>query len=87
MFKTQRIIKAFLVIIFGMGILMAVAVEQAIQSPSEQADPIILQAATHIIEEHFKTKVELSSAVVLSEEERRNVIMRLIINKSSSWNS
>lgn len=44
----------------------------------------ILQKATQILSDHFKEKIAIKTVEFLSEPERRNVVLRLILNSSES---
>lgn len=51
-----------------------------ISNYSRTTDSALLQEATHVLSEHFKTNIQIKSVVQLSEPERRNLILRITLN-------
>lgn len=47
-------------------------------------DPQILQAVKNILQKHFSTKLDISSVVYLSEQKRKNVVLRIHLQSDIS---
>ncbi|WP_454782570.1 GNAT family N-acetyltransferase [Legionella sp. WA2022007384] len=53
-------------------------------APKKRINPDVLQIAIRILQHHFATDIEISSLKFLSEEERRNTVVRIMLNSKSS---